>query len=521
MGSVTRADFCEGPHSALAFMLRIWIVLTAAAALAQGQDDILGGDPLGSDQPIFATTTHPKPPSPFWGDLPGPYETNIWWLNLVLDGGDQPVVTYPYDIKLADEGLHPCYPDKVVDQTYVVMEFVDNWIVGATEDLGTRALVKRDHFSATMKYQNGLELPLVRGMPYATFKYTGLTPSLNTIHVIDSINGATESTVTGSKFNIELNNGQSWIIYTSTEITLTWSGSIVSADSPFTGTMRVAVMVDGVSETDLDNYSEKIPVGGSIVASSSGDSADVVINWETDGSGDLLMVALPHHMDVLAVQAPANHKLNGLRGDMTGIVGDSWLMSEPLTNIDWFSPNGIDPSRAESILAALNEDVLGNDVVAGDPYFGGKQMAKLARLSLIAEEMGEDGLAQQFRDKLQPVLEGWYQQMGFQTLMQILAWVIIKTIIFILDITFMPLLSLPRLILLGAVPMKTRSCIMSETLWTPRELTPNILSQGQKIGTWALPGQMVLLLLLGTRRTRNQPQKVSMLGMLSTFMGLP
>merc|ERR1712117_599723 len=105
MGSVTRADFCEGLHSALAFnMLRIWIVLTAAAALAQGQDDILGGDPLGSDQPIFATTTHPKPPSPFWGDLPG-----------------------PYDIKLADEGLHLCFPDKVVDQAYVLMAFVDNW----------------------------------------------------------------------------------------------------------------------------------------------------------------------------------------------------------------------------------------------------------------------------------------------------------------------------------------------------------------------------------------------------------
>merc|ERR1719433_276475 len=85
----------------------------------------------------------------------------------------------------------------------------------------------------------------------------------------------------------------------------------------------------------------------------------------------------------------------------------------------------------------------------------------------------------------------WFLRMGFQTPMQILAWVIIRTIIFILDITFMPLLSLPRLMLLGVVPMKIRSCIMSEILWNPQELTPNILSQGQKIGTWALPGQMV------------------------------
>merc|ERR1719323_2868230 len=95
----------------------------------------------------------------------------------------------------------------------------------------------------------------------------------------------------------------------------------------------------------------------------------------------------------------------------------------------------------------------------------------------------------------------WFQQMGFQTLMQILAWVIIKIITFILDITYMPLLSLPRLILLGAVPMKTRSCIMSETLWNPQELIPNILSQGQKIGIWALPGLMASLLLWGLQES--------------------
>ena len=181
-------------------------------------------------------------------------------------------------------------------------------------------------------------------------------------------------------------------------------------------------MVDGVSETDLDTYSGKVPIGGSIEASNFADSADVIINWETEGTGDLLMVALPHHLDVLAVQVTANYKLNGIRGDMTGIVGDSWLMNEPLTDIDWFAPNGIDPSRAESIRAALNEDVIGNDVVAGDPYFGGKQMAKLARLSLIAEEMGEESLAQQFRDKLQPVLESWLDGTNPDTLLYDTTW---------------------------------------------------------------------------------------------------
>ena len=176
------------------------MMLAAAVSVVQGQDEILGGEPLGTDMPIFAPTTHPKEPTSFWGTLPGPYETNVWWQNIVLDGGDQPIVTFPYTIKVDEMGLHLCYPDKVVGEAFVIMGFLDNWVVGATEDLGTRALSKRDHFSATMNYQNGLEIPLVRGMPYATFKYTGLTPTLTTIHTILRVNGGTESPATGTKF---------------------------------------------------------------------------------------------------------------------------------------------------------------------------------------------------------------------------------------------------------------------------------------------------------------------------------
>ena len=385
-------------------------------------DLILGGDPFGTDFPIFATTTHPTQTTSFWGSLPGPYETNVWWENIVLDGGDQPVAAFPYLAKFADMGLHLCYPDKVVDQAFIFMAFVDNWIVGATEGLGSRSLIARDHFSATMKYESGLTIPLVRGMPYATFKYDGLTPNMETTHAILSVNGGMESSVTGTKFNIELNNGHVWIMYTTSDVTINWSGSVVTSDSPFTGTMRLAVMVDGVDEADLDTYSGKIPIGGSIEAAASGDTADITINWQTEGTGDLLMVALPHHLDIMANPVTASYKLNGIRGDMTGIVGDEWSMTEDLTPIEWFPPAGIDPSRADSIRAALNEDVVGNDVVAGDPYFGGKQMAKLARLSLIAEDMGEEGLAQQFRDKVQPVLESWLDGTNPDTLLYDTTW---------------------------------------------------------------------------------------------------
>ena len=385
-------------------------------------DLILGGEPFGTDFPIFSTTTHPTQPTSLWGSLEGPYETNIWWENLVLADGTSPIATFPYLVKLDEMGLHLCYPEKVVDQAFIFMAFVDNWIVGATEGLGSRSLIERDHFGATMNYETGLEIPLVRGMPYATFKYNGITPNLESVHSVLSVNGGMESSVTGTKFNIELNNGHIWIMYTSSDITINWSGSVVTASAPFTGTMRLAVMVDGVDESELDTYAGKVPIGGSIEAVASGDSSDITINWKSEGNGDLLMVALPHHMDVLSNPLTASYKLNGVRGDMKGIVGETWLMTEELTPIEWFAPGGVDSSYTESIRAALNEDVVGNDVVAGDPYFGGKQMAKLARLALIAEDLGEDSLAQQFRDKFQPVLESWLDGTNPDTLLYDTTW---------------------------------------------------------------------------------------------------
>ena len=49
----------------------------------------------------------------------------------------------------------------------------------------------------------------------------------------------------------------------------------------------------------LDESRDTIPVGGKVSAEVTGDLAKLNFNWETIGSGDLLMLALPHHMDTM------------------------------------------------------------------------------------------------------------------------------------------------------------------------------------------------------------------------------
>ena len=92
---------------------------------------------------------------------------------------------------------------------------------------------------------------------------------------------------------------------------------------------------------------------------------------------------------------------------MVGIKGHVWTFNEPLTTITWRAPNGNQTDKIADIRTALQEDVANTGCCKDDPYYGGKEMAKLARLALIADEIGEIELAQKARDRVKPFIEGW------------------------------------------------------------------------------------------------------------------
>ena len=129
-----------------------------------------------------------------------------------------------------------------------------------------------------------------------------------------------------------------------------------------------------------------VPTGGRISATAEGDVGKLTFDWETTGSGDLLMFALPHHNDILAGASWEQIWYNSMKGDMRGTVGTSWTLTYPLTTITWNSPHGIGAEYKDEVKAALVQDA-GLDVAAGDPYFGGKELSMLARLALIADEV--------------------------------------------------------------------------------------------------------------------------------------
>ena len=76
---------------------------------------------------------------------------------------------------------------------------------------------------------------------------------------------------------------------------------------------------------------------------------------------------------------------------MHPVSATTWHMYEPLTTIGFESPEGIAPSLEQDVLDALASDV-NWPITAGDTYFGGKQLAAVGRMAVIADEPQRDGL---------------------------------------------------------------------------------------------------------------------------------
>ena len=92
---------------------------------------------------------------------------------------------------------------------------------------------------------------------------------------------------------------------------------------------------------------------------------------------------------------------------MVGITGDVWTFNDDRTSITWGAPGTFPEDKIVGIIAALQEDIPSVACSSDDPYFGGRQMAVLSRLALMADEVGEGELAQQARYCVKQYLEGW------------------------------------------------------------------------------------------------------------------
>ena len=391
----------------------VWALPTSA------QIQLLEDVPLSTAAPVFSDIINEQAPTARWASTEGPLPTNVWWQNFSLNAGTGIANALPYIVKCSTGGFSGCMPGKTTGETFVISSFVSNWTLGANEALNAHKIVDYDPLSVTVEWTDGtgtLQAPVVRGMPYLTAVYNGLTPEVTTIHAILSINGTSpNATITDDRFELVLNNGQTWVLYASETITLIYAGNnTLIGPGDWNGVLRMAILEGNNVATNsalLDVHADTYPTGGAVTATATGDQAELVFDWQlasmSGGAATMtLQCALPHHEPVLQEPLEAATTYPTIKGDMRLVAAASWHMTEALTTIGFESPEGIAPSLEQDVRDALAADV-NWPITAGDTYFGGKQLAAVGRMAVIADELNETALATSYRSTLAASLHPW------------------------------------------------------------------------------------------------------------------
>lgn len=270
---------------------------------------------------------------------------------------------------------------------------------------------------------SGLRFWLVRGSPYVTFSVIrSAEVSISTIHAVISFTSNSSRT----KHVIRLNNGQTWIVYSSSPISFHQVGVSAISSDRFSGVLRVAALPEGgdvaINEEVLDRFSSCYPVSGEAVFSR---PFCLEYRFEKRGWGDLLILAHPLHLNMLSQDDCSVTVLEGFRyrsidGDLIGVVGDNWLLKPDPVSITWHSIKGVNEEAFPEIISALCKDVeslSSAGATTTSSYFYGKLIARAARLALIAEEVSFPDVIPTVRkflkDKIEPWLVGSFSGNGF------------------------------------------------------------------------------------------------------------
>jgi len=414
-----------------------------------------------------------------------PFPTGAWWTNLVLEQGESTVVAMPYAFRMLGEKAHVSFPFRVVTPTVVQSGFIAQIVLSSAAGSGdsiapptAHQVVAFDSFGVNVRFQRHstaeFTLLLMRGSPYITMEFTDSRPviestdglTLSRLKKFDGLVFMDGSDVEFAVYSVLISNGQMWYIFASDpmlELEMGTDGRVV-AKKALTGVLRIALSLDATTFPYLLESASVYPTGGVVNYTADGAESNVArleFRWktktfaafvpDTDSSSrrhaELLMLALPHHMDIMQVQSTPGEKVTGgankvvnilrytsIRGPMKGVLGSVWHMRENLPPVEWnFADDGlfsdeydvkllngvpVEEEKArrlamrqlvkDTIVENLKQDINKYPILAGDDSYNfGKQIGRETRLLLMADRFGQDDIVAVELKKIKDALEPW------------------------------------------------------------------------------------------------------------------
>jgi len=267
---------------------------------------------------------------------------------------------------------------------------------------------------------------LVKSSPFVTAVFDNATPIISSpFSKIISVDAKVVQNSVGAQYIVTLGNYQKWLVYCSEPVALIWKENTLSSPTPIKGIVRVAILPVANSEQAFNlllGYVQKYPTGAVVSFSyPSGTIANVVYTYTTVGPGSLLMLALPHHVSILqypVVDSEENKHIQSLlspiwtiKGKLRPVVGDVWKLQYNLVQVGWqyTLSEKLSTQQLDEIAKNLIQDVKSIYPTAADPYTFGKEIGRMARLALIADNLGIADARQQAITNLELTLTPWLQ----------------------------------------------------------------------------------------------------------------
>lgn len=416
------------------------VLLTILIRSTNSPSESILGDPFLLKTTPFKPINHPDPPTSYWGSVTKPYPTGAFWTNLVVKNGDGAVGVYPYGIKTVDAGIQVSYGAfrRQVSESAITDIFAIDLQISASQAYLSRAVESYDNVSVTMAYKtqnNGkYKVILVKGSPFVTVVYDSATPIISAPAMrITAVDSKLVKDSTGSQYIVTLGNYQKWLVYCSEPLVLSWKDNNLSASQTLKGYIRIAVLPPqnaDASFTQLLNYVSRYPTGGSLSFTyPTPTTAVLTIQFTSVGTGSLLMLALPHHLPLLPSNVITSNEsvrvqnayapIWSIKGKMKAIVADTWKLTYPLVTASWNYAllDKLSTVQMDDIAKYLLEEVKDFTPAAIDAYSFGKQLGRMTRLALIADNFGIADARQQAIFNLETTLIPWLQGMNADVLL--------------------------------------------------------------------------------------------------------
>ena len=249
-----------------------------------------------------------------------------------------------------------------------------------------------------------ITFPLLQGMGFVTGRYSNLQPAIQSSVFFRAFTPKGSPKPGVFKYQLTLEDNTTWLLYVTPDSGVDpslqhISNALIRGSSGFNGTIQVAKNSSGApGEQIYDAAAGAYPTDATITGSVTGTSGEYTFRWTKSGmdSSTLVMFALPHHVasfdSSTTSHKTAVHLATTTKGNATAIAGNSWTMLEAdlptAVGFAPWAPGTVFPLSPTAKVAI--KDVAMNDISTdfdadiyapgNGMYFGGKRMAKFARI---------------------------------------------------------------------------------------------------------------------------------------------